>query len=85
MDDFERYKNAIDIDYDSEDVTFTGYVYKINTPQFNVVTRSAYGRGTKYLQEIVEYHGQNCYTPNSGMCFVKCMNYFTKKIKQKKF
>ena len=26
MDDFESYKNAIDIDYDSEDVTFTGYV-----------------------------------------------------------
>ena len=24
MDDFERYINAIDIDYDSEDVTFTG-------------------------------------------------------------
>ena len=27
MDDFERYINAIDIDYDSEDVIFTGYVY----------------------------------------------------------
>ena len=27
MDDFEKYINAIDIDYDSEDVTFTGYVY----------------------------------------------------------
>ena len=26
MDDFESYINAIDIDYDSEDVTFTGYV-----------------------------------------------------------
>ena len=26
MDDFERYVNAIDIDYDSEDVTFTGNV-----------------------------------------------------------
>ena len=26
MDDFERYINAIDVDYDSEDVTFTGYV-----------------------------------------------------------
>ena len=26
MDDFENYINAIDVDYDSEDVTFTGYV-----------------------------------------------------------
>ena len=79
MDDFERYINAIDIDYDSEDVTFTGYLYKINTPQFNVVRRSAYGKGTNYMQEIVEYHGQNCYIPTSGMCFINCIKYFTKK------
>ena len=79
MDDFERYINAIDIVCDSEDVTFTGYVYKLNTPRFNVVKRSAYGRGTNYMQEIVEYHGRNCFTPTSGMCFIKCINYFTKK------
>ena len=79
MDDFESYINAIDIDYDSEDVTFTGYIYKLNTPQFNVARRSAYGRSTKYMQEIVEYHGQNCYIPISGMCFIKCINYFLKK------
>ena len=81
MDDFESYINAIDVDYDSEDVIFTGYIYKLNIPQFNVVRRSAsaYGRGTNYMQEIVEYHGQNCYIPTSGMCFFKCINYFTKK------
>ena len=79
MDDFERYIKAIDIDYDSEDVIFTGYVYKLNTPQFKVVKRSAYGRGTNYMQEIVEYQGQNCYIPTSGMCFIKCINYFTRK------
>ena len=73
------YINAIDIDYDSEDVTFTGYVYKLDTPPINVVKRSAYGKGTNYMQEIVEYHGQNCYIPTSGMCFIKCINYFTKK------
>ena len=78
MDDFEKYINTIGVDYDSEDVTFTGYVYKLNTPHFKVVKRSAYGRGTKYMQEIVEYHGQNCYIPTSGMCFIKCINYFTK-------
>ena len=79
MDDFENYINAIDVDYDSEDVTFTGYVYKLNTTHFKVVKRSAYGKGTNYMQEIVEYHGQNCYIPTSGMCFIKCINYFTKK------
>ena len=68
MDDSERYINAIDVDYDSEDVTFTGYVYKLDTPQFKVVKRSVYGKGTNYVQEIVEYHGQNCYIPTSGMC-----------------
>ena len=69
MHDFERYINAIDIDDDSEDVIFTGYVYKLDTPQFKVVKRSAYGKGTNYMQEIVEYHGQNCYIPSPGMCF----------------
>ena len=57
MDDFERYINATDVDYHSEDVTFTGYVYKLNTLQFNVLKRSAYGKNTNYMQEIFEYHG----------------------------
>ena len=85
MDDFESNLNAIDIDYDSEDVTFTGYIYKLNTPQFNVVRRSAYGRGTNYMQKIVEYHGQYCYIPTSGMCFIKYIIFFTKKTTQKNF
>ena len=85
MDDFERFINAIDVDYDSEDVTFNGYVYKLNTIQFKVAQRSAYGKSTNYMQEIVEYHGQNCYTPTSGMCFIKCITYFTKKITHKNF
>ena len=59
-DDFESFINAIGIDYDSEDVTFTGFVCKLNTRQFKVVTRSAYAKCTNFLQEIVEYHGQNC-------------------------
>ena len=56
MDDFESYINAIDVDYDNEDVTFSGYVYKLNTPQFNGIKGSAYGNGTNYMQEIVKYH-----------------------------
>ena len=59
MDDFESYINSIDVDYDREvdydrDVTFTGCVYKLNTPQFKVVKRSAYAKGTNYMQETVE-------------------------------
>ena len=79
MNDFGIYINAINIDYDSEDVTFTGYIYILNTPQFKVVERSVYGKVTNYMQEIVEYHGQKCFIPTCGMCFTKCVNYFTKK------
>ena len=82
---FENYINKIDVDYDSEDVIFTDYFYKLNTPQFKVVKRSAYGKGINYMQEIVEYHGQNCYIPTSGMCFFKCINYFTKKDYREEF
>ena len=85
MDDFESYINKIDVDYDSKDVTFFGYVFKLNTPQFNVVKRSAYGKGFNYMQEIVEYQGQNCFIPTSGMCFIKCIIYFTKKDYTEKF
>ena len=46
MDAFESYINAIDIDYDSEKVTITGYVYKLKTPQFKNVKQSAYAKGT---------------------------------------
>ena len=54
MEDFESYINAIDIDYDSEDVIFSGYVYKLKTPHFKVVKRSAYTKGTTYKKENVE-------------------------------
>ena len=74
LDDFENYNNAIDVDYDSEDVTFTSYVYKVNTPQFNRVNRSQYGRGTSFRKAFVEYIGNKCYIPISGMCFINCIN-----------
>ena len=85
MDDFENYTIAIDVDCDSEDVIFTGYVYKINTPLFNRVKRSHYGRGTNFRQYFVEYISNNCYIPASGNCFIKCIKYFTKKDNTEKF
>ena len=79
MDNFESYINAKDFDYDSGYVTFTGYVYKLNTPQFKIVKQSAYAKDTISLQENVEYHGQNCYIPTSGHCFIKCVKVFYQK------
>ena len=80
VDDFENYINAIDNGgYDSEDVIFTGWLYKLNTPEFKKLSRSQYGKGTDFKQDIVEYIGNNCYIPTSGNCFIKCINYFTKK------
>ena len=37
---FETYNNAIDVDYNSEDVIFTGWLYKLNTPEYTRVNRS---------------------------------------------
>ena len=48
VDDFEGYINAIDIDYDSDDVIFTGWLYKINNFQFKIVKRAQSGRVTDF-------------------------------------
>ena len=77
MDDFEAYLNAIDQDYESEDAIFNGYIYKIDTPQFNKVNRSQYGNGCDFKHEIIEYRGNNCFIPNKGYCFFKCINFIT--------
>ena len=77
MDNFEAYIISIDQNYDSEDAIFTGYFYKIDTPQFNKVNRSHYGNGCSFDKMIVEYRGNNCFIPAQGYCFVKCGNYLT--------
>ena len=71
IDDFESYINATDQDYESEDAIFNGYIYKINTPQFNLVNRSQYGNGSDFKHGIIEYRG------NKGYCFVECINFIT--------
>ena len=43
--DYESYISSIDEGYDAEDAIFNGYIYKINTPQFNLVNRSQNGNG----------------------------------------
>ena len=46
--DYKAYSNSIDGSYDAEDSIFNGYIYKINTPQFNLVNRSHYGNGCDF-------------------------------------
>ena len=77
MHDFEAYINAIDEGYDAEDAIFNGYIFKINTPQFNIVNRSQNGNGCSFDKIIVEYRGNNCFVPTKRFCFVKCINYLT--------
>ena len=74
---YEAYINSIDQDYDSEDAIFNGYIYKLNTPQFNKVNRSQYGNGCSFDKIIIEYRGNNCYIPTKGYCFIKCLNFLT--------
>ena len=75
--DFEAYINAIDQDFDSEDSIYNGYIYKIDTPQFNKVNRNQYGNGCDFKHEIFEYRGNNCYIPTKGYCFIKCLIFST--------
>ena len=75
--DFEAYINSVDQDYDSVDALFNGYIYKLDTPQFNLVKRSQYGNGCDFKHEFIEYLGNNCFIPTKGYCFVKCINFLT--------
>ena len=76
----ETYVNVIDNGgEDSGDFFFTGWLYKLNTTEVNKVSRSQYGEGTDFKQDIVEYIGNNCYIPTIGHCFIKCINYLTGK------
>ena len=75
--DYEAYINSIDEGYDADDAIFNGYIYKLDTPQFNEVNRSQYGNGCNFDKIIIEYRGNNCFIPTKGYCFVKCINFLT--------
>ena len=76
--DYESYINAVDERHEAEESIFTGYIYKLKTPQFNLVERSQYGNGCNFKQQFFEYRGKNCYVPSNGYCFIKCINHLTK-------
>ena len=77
INDYESYINAIDQDYESEDGVFNGFVYKLNTPQFNLVIRSQYGNGCDFKRVIVKYRCNTCFIPTKGYFFIKCNNFLT--------
>ena len=77
IDSFESYINAIDEGFDAEFAIFNGYIYKLNTPQFNKVNRSQYRNGCHFRHEILEYRRTNCFRPTKGYCFVKCISLMT--------
>ena len=79
MDDFESYINAKVFHYDSEDVIFTGYIYKTKTLQFKVVKQSAYAKGANSMKKIDEYCGQSCYIATSDNYFINGNNFLTGK------
>ena len=79
---FEQYESVINtfhMDYDADDTIFTGYIYKLNAPEFNKVKRSEYGKRTDFEQDIVQNIGINCFIPTSGYCFTKSNIYLTDK------
>ena len=61
VDHFEKFINARLVDYFSEDAVFTGWLHKLNAPEFNRVNRALYGRGTDLIQDIVDYTRNKCY------------------------
>ena len=43
--DYETYNNSIDQGYESEDASYNGYNYILNTPEFKRANRSQFGNG----------------------------------------
>ena len=66
IDDYEACNISVDESYDAEDTIFIVYIYKINTPQLNLINRSEYGNGFDFKHRIEEYRGDNCYIPSNG-------------------
>ena len=73
--DFETYINATNVDCDSQDVVFTGWLYEFNRPELIKVNRSLNDRGTEFKPDFVEHTGTSFYIPTSGNCFTKCNNH----------
>ena len=83
--DYEAYINSIDDGFDAKDAVFNGCIYKLDTPQFNLVNRSQYRNGCDFKRQIIEYRGDNCYIPSNSYCFIKSINYLTNSDYNKQY
>ena len=68
---YEHYIEAIDQGYDFDDAILNGYIYMLNTIQFNSVHRSRYGNSSDFNREITEFWGKDCFIPTKRFCFTK--------------
>ena len=70
---YEACNNSIDMDYDADDTSFTVYIYKLITTEFNKIERSEYRKRNNFRLDVVEVIDYIGYTPTSGYCFTKCI------------
>ena len=56
----EAYVDNIDVDFHADESIFNSIVCKLNTPVFNKINRSKYGKRTDYKKDFVEVIGSNC-------------------------
>ena len=66
---YENYIISIGQGYDSDDSIFNGCIFNLNRLDFSRVSRSQYGNGCDFTQEIIEYHGHNCFIPTKTILF----------------
>ena len=85
MDDFERYINAIDIDYDSEEVIFTGYVYKLNTPHFKLLNEVLMVKVLIICKKLLNITGKTVIYQLLECVSSNVLTILLKKITQKSF
>ena len=64
---------------DNPSIYYTGNICKYFR-KFKQINRSEHGRGANEFINISEYDGENCYIPSGIVCFLKCINLFSRKI-----
>ena len=63
---------------DHPSIYFTGNFYRYFR-NFKRMRRSEHGKGTIEFNKILEYDGENCYTPSGMGCFLESKNYIFNK------
>ena len=85
MNDFESYINAIDIDYDCEDVTSTGYFYILETPQFKMLNEVLTPKVPFLCKKLLNIMDKTIIFLRVVTFLQNVLFIFLKKIKEKNF